>query len=193
MILKNIIRWLDSGSSGKNVIISLPEKSFQVGENVLLTTQVYDGSYNIVNNAVIRTNINGPSATFEIESQFLQQGRYESSFVPLVPGIYQIKCEAWRNDIKLGEDSVRINITSVNREFINTQQNYRFLNRLAEKTGGKYFSEANARDLVNYLKFKPKFSRESKTFELWNRLPILLVIIFLLSLEWFIRKRKGLA
>jgi hypothetical protein len=84
-------------------------------------------------------------------------------------------------------------VTTVNREFLNTKQNHRLLKRLAEKTGGNYFDEKDAGELINYLSLKPEVNRESETVELWNRLPFLLIIIFLLSLEWFIRKRKDLA
>ena len=110
-----------------------------------------------------------------------------------MPGRYNIRSEAWRNNIKLGTDDIELVVTTVNREFLNTKQNHRFLKRLAEKTGGKYFDEDDAGDLINYLNLKPEINRKSETMELWNRLPILLLIIFLLSLEWFIRKRKNLA
>ena len=38
-----------------------------------------------------------------------------------------------------------------------------------------------------------KIQNQTITYELWNKLPMLLLIILLLSIEWFIRKRKGLA
>ncbi len=193
LMLKNLVRWLDTGSVDKNVILSANKKIFQVGDNIFLNTQVYDGSFKVINDGLIRTNVSGPSVSFEIESNFLENGRYEGSFMPLVPGRYNIRSEAWRNNIKLGTDDIELVVTTVNREFLNTKQNHRFLKRLAEKTGGKYFDEDDTGDLINYLNLKPEINRKSETMELWNRLPILLLIIFLLSLEWFIRKRKNLA
>ena len=192
-ILKNMIRWLMTGTADKNVILSAGNKKYQVGDNIYVDTQVYDGSFKAVNDGLIRTSVNGPSASFEIESKFLENGRYEGSFVPLLPGRYHIRSEAWRNNIELGTDDMELVVTTVNREFLNTKQNYRFLKRLAEKTGGKYFDENNAGDLINYLSLKPEIKNESETIQLWNRLPFLLIIIFLFSLEWFIRKRKDLA
>jgi hypothetical protein len=193
LMLKNLIRWLDTGTVDKNVILSAPKKKYQVGDNIYLSTQVYDGSFKAVNDGLIRTTITGPSVSFEIESNLLENGSYEGHFVPLVPGRYSVRSDAWRNNIKLGTDDIELIVTTVNREFLNTKQNHRLLKRLAEKTGGNYFDEKDAGELINYLSLKPEVNRESETVELWNRLPFLLIIIFLLSLEWFIRKRKDLA
>jgi hypothetical protein len=192
-MIKNCIRWLDTGSVDKNVILSASKKKYQVGDNIGLTTQVYDGSFNFVNDGLIRTSVSGPSVSFEIESNFVENGRYEGTFVPLLPGRYTISSDAWRNNINLGSDQIEIIVTTVNKEFLSTKQNYRFLKRLSEKTGGSYFTEEGVDNLVNSLNLNPELKQESETIELWNRLPFLLIIIFLLSLEWFIRKKKDLA
>jgi hypothetical protein len=192
-MLKNIIRWLDTAALDKNVILSTRKKNYQVGDNILLSTQVYDGSFKFVNDGLIRTSVSGPSVSFELESSFIENGRYEGTFVPLVPGRYRIRTEAWRNNIKLGIDEIELIVTTVNREFLSTRQNYHFLKRLSEKSGGRYFNESEVGGLVSSLNLKPMLKREQETFELWNRWPFLLAIIFLLSLEWFVRKKKDLA
>jgi len=192
LMLKNLIRWLDTGTVNKNVVLSASKNKYQVGDNIVLNTQVYDGSFKSVNDGLIRTTVVGPETSFEIESKYFDSGRYEGSFVPLAPGKYRIKSKAWRNNIELGEDDLELIVTTINREFLNTKQNYRFLKRLAEKSGGKYFDEKDASHLINSLNLKPEIRRESETVELWNRLPFLLIIIVLLCLEWFIRKRKDL-
>ncbi len=193
LILKNLIRWLDSGTTDNNVMITSDKKTYQEGENIVLTTQVYDGSFQPVDNALLRTKVRGPSSEFELESEFVQKGRYEGSFIPMISGKYYIHAEAWKNDVKLGEDSGELMVMPVNREFLKTKQDVPFLKKLAEKSGGKYFHENEAEKIKDVLNIRPEIKVESTTIELWNRLPVLLAIIFLLSLEWLIRKRKGLA
>jgi len=193
LILKNLIRWLDSGTTDNNVIITSDKKTYQEGENIVLTTQVYDGSFQPVDNALLRTKVRGPSSEFELESEFVQKGRYEGSFIPMISGKYYIHAEAWKNDVKLDEDSGELMVMPVNREFLKTKQDVPFLKKLAEKSGGKYFHENEAEKIKDVLNIRPEIKVESTTIELWNRLPVLLAIIFLLSLEWLIRKRKGLA
>jgi hypothetical protein len=164
-----------------------------VGDQIYINTQVYDGSFNVVNDALVRTAITGPSSAFEIEPAFVESGRYEGVFAPIIPGSYRMTATAWRNDIIIGEDELKIIVASLNREFLNTRQNYTFLKKLADKTGGEYFAEEKADEVLNALRIESQIKHEDKTYELWNRLPVLLLVLFLLTLEWFIRKRKGLA
>jgi len=192
-MIKNMIRWLDSKVSNKNVIISSPKKSYEVGENILLTTQVYDGAFNPVGDALIRTKITNPSSTFEIESEIVHAGNYEGNFIPMTAGKFEVETQAWRNDVKLGEDKIELVAIPVNQEFRDIKQNVLLLNQLAAMTGGTFIQVDQAKDLVNQLNFNVEIKTKEETMELWNRWPMLVLIIILLGTEWIIRKRKGLA
>jgi hypothetical protein len=192
-MLHNMIRWLGSATTDENVIVSTKEKSYQVGERIQINTQVYDGSYNAVDAGVVRLQISGPGGLFEEESKSVGNGVYLSKFVPIASGDYEIEAGAWLNDVKLGSSKTKVYVTPVNAEFIYTKQDYRLLQQLAEESGGRYFSEETAGQILNYLDLMPQSVQEEKTFKLWHKMVILLTILFLLTLEWFIRKRKGLA
>jgi len=192
-ILKNMIRWLDSESAGKNVILSTAQKKYEIGNSVKLHTQVYDLSYQPVNDATIRVVINGPGSPFEVESAFSGDGIYESSFIPLEAGEYLIHAEAWRNDVRIGEDKMVLPVSPVNREFMETSQNVHLLKKLAAESGGQYTGVDEVEKIIPLIRTE-SFRKEKKdTIELWNRLPVLVLIIGLLCLEWLVRKRKGLA
>lgn len=192
-ILMNVIRWLDTASTAKNVILSSGKKSYSVGENIVLLTQVYDGAFQVINNASIQTDISGPSISFRLESEFSDPGTYQSSFLASVPGKYIIRAEAWRNNLKIGEDRLELVVDPLNTEFISTKQNHLFLRKLADKTGGIYVSEYDAGMITDILDIKSKITRQEEVIELWQYVPYLILIIILFSLEWIIRKRKGLA
>jgi hypothetical protein len=193
IMIKNMIRWLDSKASNKNVIISSPDKSYEVGQKISLTMQVYDGAFNPVGDALIITKISSPSSTFEIESEVVQDGNYEGYFVPMTSGKYLIEAEAWRNDVNLGKDQIELAVLPVNQEFTEIKQNTFLLNKLAARTGGLFMQIDQQDDLLNHLNLKSELKAEKETIELWNRWPMLIIIIILLGAEWFIRKRKGLA
>ena len=193
MMLHNMIRWIVTGSYYENIIISSKQKSYQIGETVNLDIEVYDGSYNPIPEALVRLKISSKEDTFEVESENSGNGVYKAKFVPLKHGDYHIWATAWKNDINLGEASFEINATPVNNEFLYTKQDYQFLNKLATKTGGIYFSEDTYEQIVNSLDLSPQIIQTRKTIELWNRMLILIFIILLLSIEWYFRKRKGLA
>jgi hypothetical protein len=192
-MLHNMIRWLGSGTTDENVIVATKDKSYQIGEAIQVNTQVYDATYNPVPDGMVRLQISAPSGMFEVESESVGNGVYRAKFVPISTGEYKIEAKAWLNDVQLGSGKTKLYVTPINNEFLYTKQDYRLLQLIAEKSGGKYFHERQADQLINHLDLKRKTVSVEKTFELWNKMFILLAIIFLLSLEWFIRKRKGLA
>jgi hypothetical protein len=192
-ILYNMIRWLAAGGNYENIIISSRKKIYQIGETVNLDIQVYDGSYNPVPEAQVRLKVFTQKDTFEIESEEIGKGNYRAKFVPLQRGGYKISATAWKNDINLGGGTFHMISIPVNNEFLYTKQDSQFLQKLAARTGGKYFSEKNYLEIINSLDRSAQIVRSSKTIELWNRISLVIIIILLLSLEWYIRKRKDLA
>ncbi len=192
-LLKNIVRWLGSGTKDKNVILTTGKKTFELGEYISPVTQVYDGSFNPVDDAVVQTEISGPGGKFEIYGDGNGQGSYSGRFMAFAEGNYQIRTTAFKNDIELGSDSLNIFVIPVNREFMFTNQNYTFLQQLSEKFNGKYYHENIAKDLPDDLDLSPKRERRELTVELWHKMAMLIIILILLSAEWFIRKRLGLA
>jgi hypothetical protein len=192
-VLKNMVRWLASGVRDKNVIVSSGKKTHETGQLVILNTQVYDGSFNPVNDALVRTEVLGPTGSFELESLLNAQGTYSSNYSAFAEGEYQIRSSAYKNDVLLGMDSTEIVVVPVNREFIYTNQNYRFLIQMSQKSGGKYYSEDNASDILNNIDLNKRRQRIEKSLELWHQIYTLILITLLLSLEWLIRKRTGLA
>ena len=193
MILHNIIRWIARGGQNDNIIIRSQKKSYQMGETVNFTVEVYDGLYNPVSDASVRVKISAEEDNFEIDSENIGNGSYRCKFVPLKQGSYTILAEAWKNDIQLGDAVYTIMATPVNNEFLYTKQDYKLLQRLAVKTGGKYFPENQFEDIISNLDITPNMIQTTTKIELWSRVPILILIIIFLAFEWYVRKRKGLA
>ncbi|MCZ6703634.1 MAG: hypothetical protein O6940_11420, partial [Ignavibacteria bacterium] len=77
-------------------------------------------------------------------------------------------------------------------EYQNTRMNADLLKRIASASGGEFFTSENFSSLQEKLTFPDKFITLKSEWEIWNRLPLLITCIFLLSAEWFIRKRKGM-
>jgi hypothetical protein len=180
-IIRNLIRWLSipDGSSGSNVLISTDKRSYQVGEIVHINSEVYDGDYLPVDSGMVQFKISGPPGIFELDGGLAAPGTYASDFQLLSEGDYTISARAWRsNDVPLGQASTRIVCTAVNIEFINTR---------------RYVNESDYRNIIPDLNFPVRYQEETRTFKIWQKAVLLLLIILLLSVEWFIRKRLGLA
>ena len=176
----NLIKWISKDPGSKNVNIEVNKKGLPLGEQLITNIQLYDGSFNPVLDGEIKLIINGPNGEFEATATNTGKGHYTWQFTPNAEGTYKIKAEAFKNDVSLGNNQIEINVLPVNSE-------------LAEVTEGQYFNSKNFQDLIPLLPKTPEITSTTVNYDLWNKLYTLLLIIFLLSFEWFIRKRKGLA
>ena len=64
---------------------------------------------------------------------------------------------------------------------------------ISAETGGKYYTPAEAQSLLDDLIYRQTPYSERVTKDLWDMPVNFLLIIGLLSAEWFLRKREGLA
>jgi hypothetical protein len=192
-IINNSVRWLTSGSSFGNVILSTDKNNYESGESIRFNVQVYDGSLNPVSDANVILQITGQDQRFEVEADYIEGSNYNGLIPSLGKGSYTFEAQAWRNDVQIGTTKKQLIITPVNSEYISTQQDYQFLQNLAQATGGKYVPVDSVENLLSAIDLSPKIVRTEKSFELWQRNTILFLLIFFLVFEWFIRKRKGLA
>jgi len=189
----NLVKWISKDPGTKNVNIEVNKNGLPLGEQLTTNIQLYDATFNPILDGEIKLSISGPNGEFETTATNTGRGYYIWEFTPNADGAYKIKAEAYRNDVNLGNNEIEINVLPVNSEFIFTKQDNEFLKRLAETTSGQYFNSDNYKKIIPLL---PNTSEKISTtinYDLWNKLYTLLLIIFLLSVEWFIRKRKGLA
>ena len=192
-ILNNFANRLCRTGSNRNVIISTDRSAYEIGESVSVNIQVYDASFQPVDDAAVQVTVTGGNSEFELESSALGKGLYRGEFVPGQRGKLNITATANRNDVKLGQAKKDIVVTGLNTEFRSISQNAVFLRRLAQQTGGKYFDETQADSLINYLQLTTTIENRKQSIELWNKLSVLILIIALFSIEWFLRKKLGLA
>jgi hypothetical protein len=84
-------------------------------------------------------------------------------------------------------------VSDLNREYYSAAQNSDLLKRIATETGGKYYTPAESQLLLDDLVYRQTPYSERVTKDLWDMPINFMLIIGLLSTEWFLRKREGLA
>lgn len=192
----NSLRWLRAGEEQKLVKVKTTKRNFSQGEKIEFIGEVFDESLNPVSNAQVKIIVSSASGKFESEMQNVGPGLYEGSITINEPGDYNFSAEALVNGGVLGKDNGSFNVGELDIEMINPVMNYSFLNLLSKDTGGKFFFHDDYSELLRKLnELKVSSSKEkivtSEIF-LWSNTWMLVIAIFLFSLEWFIRKRSGM-
>jgi hypothetical protein len=127
---------------------------------------------------VTLSRIAASSAIFEGQASKLTDGRYHAWVVdPALPG----------------DPSADFEILPPAGETERSQMDLAELTRAASDTRGKFYRFANAHRLFDDLpEGRPVPIETLPPVPLWNKWPILLVFLCLLSCEWLLRKRKGM-
>lgn len=193
--LTNSIRWLTTKEDEKNVKVTPVKETFTTADAIEFTGQVYDDQFNRVDNAELKVEIASEKHKSEILLTGIGSGRYEGNINGLPEGDYSYTAKAILDGRALGEDKGKFSVGKMNIEFLDTKMNRQLLEQIAYRTGGKYASIENTDSVVSAIAkriFTPQEVTSAKEIEVWNWEYTAGMLILLLALEWFIRKRSGM-
>ncbi|MEO8231451.1 MAG: hypothetical protein ABI638_04170, partial [Ignavibacteriota bacterium] len=97
-------RWLNAPDDQKKVRIKTSKKIYSTGETVLFSAQVYDESFNPVNDAEVKIQINTKDQKESLLLSSVGGGLYEGNFTPEINGDYYFNGSASLNGKYLGDD-----------------------------------------------------------------------------------------
>lgn len=194
--LSGAVRWLTSPDETRPVAVRPVGETFAQGEPAAFTGQVYDPSARPVDDARVKVSARRGERVFEATLRALGSGRYEGSIDGLPPGDYTFQATAEREGAALGDDRGRFVVGDLTAEYMDVAMNAPLLRGLAERTGGAFFTAGDLDGLEASLSTRASFAPRTVTtgsdHTLWTAELVLALIIILLSLEWFLRKRNGL-
>jgi len=191
-LVSNSIRWLITREDSKPVRIRPEEEIYRNGQKVTFTGEVYYEDYRPLDGAEVKLKVFSGQKTFDITLAGQGDGTYEGALPALEGGEYQFEGKATYRGRDLGTDSGRFSVEDFNLEFLQTRMNRPLLQQIADRSGGAYVTEQNLAALDTLLDFPLRFHTETREWELWNKLLLLIIVILLLSVEWFIRKKNGM-
>ena len=190
--LSNSVRWLITKEDSKPVRIYPDQEIYRNGEQVSFTGQVYYEDYRPMDGAEVKLKVRSKNKMYEILMTGTGEGKYEGALQALEGGDYSYEGIATYNNRDIGKDQGKFSVEDFQLEFLQTKMNEDLLMQLAQKTGGQFFTDSTFLSLEETLKFPVRRTLESTEMQLWNKLILLIAAIFLLSIEWFLRKRSGM-
>ena len=162
-------------------------------EDLIFEAQVYNDSYELENKEDIQlvlTNSNNK----EFEYIFDRIGdKYILNVGSLNPDNYSVNAKVEKRNY---EKSGELSIKTIQIENLSSVADHEFLYNLSETSGGKSFVLSKINELKDYINFQKNKSTITTTEDILKQLIdyelILLILLSLISFEWFIRKYNGL-
>jgi hypothetical protein len=192
---RQMLRYLVSVAP-MQIEVGAEQDVYVMDDAVRIVADIRDKHYNAVNDAKATVRVTKPSgATVDVPLKFTtvnDANIYTGEFKADELGQHRFDLSATSS---IGPVSATSNVlvSDINREFYSASQNSELLKRIAAETGGKYYQAGDVQSLLDDLTYRRTPYSERVTKDLWDMPINFFLIIGLLSAEWFLRKREGLA
>ncbi len=198
LLINNLIQWLTTPEDDQPVRIQPEQVVFDGSEPIMFTGQVYDESLNPIPDAIVTLEVTAPDgATYPYTMDNVGNGRFALRVNSLPEGAYSYSAQATRMDAALGTDTGSFTVGEINIEYLNLTSNETLLRQLSYQSGGHFFTDASLGSLNEILSadtlFTSTYQAQRLEISLHQTPWILAIVVFLLGLEWILRKRNGLA
>lgn len=193
---RQMLRYLVSGTP-QQVEIGTEKEVYSLDDNVQIVADIRDKRFNPVADARVTARVTKPSgAVVDVPLKFTtlnSVNTYVGEFKADELGQHKIELVGTSQSLGTLSSSSNMLVSDLNREYYSAAQNSDLLKRISAETGGKYYTPAEAQSLLDDLIYRQTPYSERVTKDLWDMPVNFLLIIGLLSAEWFLRKREGLA
>jgi len=195
MFWRRMVRWLVDGVPDQLNIITAHDR-VEPGEKVSFTAEVLDTAYVEVNDAHVEAHITSPGGkTTDIPMEWTVEhdGEYGAVFNPDESGLYEIKVTATRDQKDLASNVMHLRVSAGDNEYFDAAMRAPLLKRIAEETGGRFFTPANASSLPEAISYSGRGVTVVEERELWDMPALLILLLGLMGAEWAFRRTRGLA
>ena len=190
---RQLLRWSASASPSR-VTGSVVSSNLADDGQVELRAEVRDKSFLPVANADVAATImqpNGSSQTIPLQSDPLSEGMYAAKWNATEQGAYVAELTARAGNETLGKDVVSFRREDGVAENFHREQNRDLLEKLAEETGGRYYTPKSASRLPEEIAYSEAGMTSREMKDLWNMPALFLLLLALRGAEWLLRRRWG--
>jgi uncharacterized membrane protein len=192
---RRLVRWLVDDVPDPVAITTRVDR-VEPGEEIKLTAEVVDPAFVEVNDAQVLAKVTAPSGkTVEVPMQWIvtRDGEYRASFVPDERGTYSVTGTATRGPQNLGSSAMHTRASAGDGEYFDAAMRSSLLRRIAEETGGRFFTPSDASRLPEAISYSGRGVTVVEQRDLWDMPVILLLLLGLIAAEWGLRRKRGLA
>lgn len=191
---RQVLRWLAAAPS--SVDLNLNQDSYAPGDQVKVRAGVSDRAYAPVNEATVWLKTTDPAGTIQdvpLQWAIEEDGIYTGVFNAGRAGIHRIEVAATLPSGEVSQASTAILVAESDAEFIDAGMDAALLQKMADSSGGRFYTAEKSKQLINDLKRRQKAATVEIQQDIWDTPLVLLTLLTLLTLEWWFRRRKGMS
>jgi len=199
MFWQQLLRWLITDTPGR-VLSSTPKPALADESRVQLRAEVRDKTFKTLSNVRVAAHIVGPegvTADVELNPAPLEEGVYTADWTAEKPGSYTAEVtvqppDGAKKDLEdMGRDVLMFRREDGVAENFRVAQNRELLEKLAEQTGGRYYTAKDMGKLADQISYSEAGITTRETKDLWDMPIVFLLALMLRSMEWLLRRRWG--
>ncbi len=190
---RQLLRWVAGATPGR-VIASTPNARLEDDGRIQFRAEVRDKAYLPVSDAEVEANVIGPGASSQsvvLTPDPLAQGVYSAAWDAPKTGSYVAEITAKKGTQALGSDVLTFRREDGLAENFHREQNRELLQKLAQETGGRYYTPASANRLPAEISYSEAGITSREIKDLWDMPAIFLLLLLLKSGEWLLRRKWG--
>jgi uncharacterized membrane protein len=199
MFWEQLLRWLVTDTPGR-VMASTPRTVLDDDTKVPLRAEVRDKTFKPLSNVRVEARISGPegiATVVELNPAPLEEGIYTAEYTAEKPGSYVAEVVVQQpQGAKPDADDMGRDVLTFRREDgvaenFRVAQNRELLEKLAEQTGGRYYTAADMGKLPEQISFSEAGITTRETKDIWDMPIVFLLALSLRSMEWLLRRKWG--
>lgn len=163
-----------------------------VDERVTIQARLYDENYEPARDLAVTTVVTPPAGdpvTIELRSVPGQPGLLEAEYLPDASGLYQLEAIARRGEEPLESTTRALRFDQGDAENFRLRQDRTMLESIAAATGGRYWQADELGQLPDVIQHSGAGITERLLLPLWNAPAWFILLLFLKSAEWLLRRR----
>ena len=192
---RQTLRWLVSEVPGR-VTASAANDQVAPNEPVALRAAVEDARHLRVNDARVTARVTSPTgtvSTLPMEWSVERDGEYRASFAPAEGGVYEVAMAALKDGKPVGADTAYVEVAPSRAEYFDARMRAPLLRRIAEETGGRFYTPADVASLPEDIRFTAAGGATTvEQMDLWDMPVLFLLLLALVAGEWGYRRWRGM-
>ncbi len=192
---RQTLRWL-AAASPPPVELKLDRDIYSPGDEARVRVMVADKTYTPLNDATVWLKITDPAGTIQdlqLEWAIEEEGIYTGAFRVQREGVYTLEVSPTGAAGEWAEASSYFWVGATGIEYRNASMDADLLHQIADASGGTFYTSDTVDRLRDDLERLQKTINVERAQALWDMPLVLLLLFACLTMEWSIRRRKGMS